>query len=176
MDKKNIKFTNLENEEGIISGYASVFNVIDEHNDSIKLGAFQQINKNKIKLLWQHKAEEPIGIIEEIYEDKHGLYFKAKLLLDLPQGKSAYNLIKAKAISGVSIGFKAISYYYKGDTRIIKDVDLWEISLVTFPANMEANVLEIKNQQKSGETMKQQAWENFKSVNDEILKSIEQKG
>ncbi len=179
IDRKNVTIDSslLNEKEGEISGYASVFNIIDQHNDIIKNGAFKEIDPQKVKLLWQHKPEEPIGVIEEIYEDDYGLCFRAKLLLDLPQAKSAYNLLKSKAISGVSIGFKATKYHYKGDIRIIKNIDLWEISLVTFPANIEANILEIKNQQKSGDTMQnQQAWESFKSVNEEILKSIEQKG
>ena len=85
MDIKNISFVNIQSyEEGNIAGYASVFNVVDQHNDLIKPGAFKQLNHQQIKLLWQHKPEEPIGVIEEIYQDQHGLYFKAKLLLDLP--------------------------------------------------------------------------------------------
>lgn len=177
MDKKNIMLTDLSSEDnGIITGYASVFNVIDQHNDLIMLGSFEGLDHRKVKFLWQHKAEEPIGVIEEIYEDNKGLFFRAKLLLDLPIAKSAYNLIKAKAISGVSIGFKPLKFHYKGETRIIEKIDLWEISLVTFPANMEANILEVKHQHKIGKNMKQQTWENFKSVNDEILSSIEQKG
>ncbi len=182
MDIKNISFVNMQSEEeGIISGYASVFNIIDQHNDLIKPGAFKQLSNQKIKLLWQHKPEEPIGVIEEIYQDHHGLYFKAKLLLDLPQAKVAYNLIKAKAISGVSIGFKPIKYHHQQDIRVIENIELWEISLVTFPANSEANILEIKNKSQLGEKMEleqnnhqQQAWENFKAINDQIIKTKEQ--
>ena len=186
LDIKNISFTELQtSEEGIIAGYASVFDVIDQHNDLIKPGAFKHLEKDKIKLLWQHKSEEPIGVIEEISEDHYGLYFRAKLLLDLPQAKSAYNLIKAKAISGVSIGFKPIQAHHTGDIRVIETIDLWEISLVTFPANKQANIIEVK-QTKTGKTMqknytkqgaeKLQAWESFKSINEETIKSIEQKG
>lgn len=178
MHTKNINLTQISSqEEGIIVGYASVFNIIDQHNDLIRPGAFKQLNLNKVKLLWQHKAEEPIGVIEEILEDQHGLFFKARLLLDLPQGKSAYNLVKAKAISGISIGFKAVKHHFKGAVRIIENIDLWEISLVTFPANEKANIIEVKQLNK-GNIMKQdhqQTWEDFKSVNDEIEKSIEQK-
>lgn len=182
IDKKNVTIDSslLNEEEGVISGYASVFGVVDQHNDLINNGAFEKIDPEKVKLLWQHKLEEPIGIVEEIYEDDYGLYFRAKLLLDLPQAKTAYNLLKSRAISGVSIGFKALKYHYKQDTRIIENIDLWEISLVTFPANMDANILEVKNQHnKLGDTMKtnnQQTWEDFKSVNEEILKSNQQKG
>ncbi len=181
MDIKSIHFTLASEEEGIIAGYASVFNVVDQHNDLIKPGAFKDFNQNKIKLLWQHKPEEPIGTILAIKEDNKGLYFKAKLLLELPQGKSAYSLVKSQAISGVSIGFKPLKYHYKGDVRVIENIDLWEISLVTFPANMEANLLEVKHQFNAGEKMQThnqqlQTWENFKAVNEEINKSIEQKG
>lgn len=182
INRKNVTIDSslLNEEEGIISGYASVFGVVDQHNDLINNGAFKKIDPQKVKLLWQHNLEEPIGIVEEIYEDDYGLYFRAKLLLDLPQAKTAYKLVKSKAISGVSIGFKALKYHYKQDTRIIENIDLWEISLVTFPANMDANILEVKNKyNKLGDTMKtnnQQAWEDFKLVNEGILKSIEQKG
>jgi HK97 family phage major capsid protein/HK97 family phage prohead protease len=181
MDTKNISFNDLECEEtGVIAGYASVFNIVDQHNDLIKPGAFKGFSKDKIKFLWQHKADEPIGVIEEIIEDKHGLYFKAKLLLDLPQAKYAYNLIKAKAISGVSIGFQSEKTHQSGEVRVIESVDLWEISLVTFPANKLANITEIK-QYKQGKAMqknteKLKSWEEFKSINDKIEKSIEQKG
>ena len=178
MDKKSINFSLQSEEEGIIAGYASVFNSVDQHNDLIKQGAFKNLHQEKVKFLWQHKADKPIGTILEIKEDNHGLFFKAKLLLDVPQAKAAYKLVKEKAISGVSIGFKPINYHYKGDVRIIENINLWEISLVTFPANIEANITVIK-QQHIGEKMtinQEQTWENFKSVNDEILKTIEQKG
>jgi HK97 family phage prohead protease len=126
MDKKNLAINNslLNETEGIITGYASVFNMVDQHNDLIQKGAFNSLNKQKIKLLWQHKTEEPIGVIEEIYEDEYGLYFRAKLLLELPQAREAYELLKAKAISGVSIGFKAQDYDYQGDVRVINNIDL----------------------------------------------------
>jgi HK97 family phage major capsid protein/HK97 family phage prohead protease len=246
INRKNVTIDRslLNEEEGVISGYASVFEVVDQHNDLINHGAFNKIVPEKVKLLWQHKQEEPIGIVEEIYEDDYGLYFRAKLLLDLPQAKSAYNLVKSKAISGVSIGFKPLKYHYKQDIRIIENIDLWEISLVTFPANVDANILEVKGKygspasfhsqgmtegctslrmtdsggsqemmggdnslinlknhppnfkekqsfyrntenqfknqnHKLGANMQinnQQAWEDFKSVNEEILKSTEQKG
>lgn len=178
MDIKNITLALKSEEIGIIAGYASVFNVVDQHNDLIEPGAFKGVIQEKVKLLWQHKAEEPIGIIQKIFEDKHGLYFKAKLLLDLPQAKSAYDLVKAKAISGISIGFKPTKFHYKGDIRIIEDIELWEVSLVTFPANMEANILEVKHNIRGKMTIncEQQTWKNFKEVNEEILKSKELKG
>lgn len=175
MNHKNIKFNFSSSDEGEIKGYASIFNVVDQHNDIILKGAFDDLTHKNIKFLWQHKPEEPIGVISELKEDDQGLFFKAKLLLDLPIAKTAYNLIKNKAISGVSIGFKPTKFFYQGEKRIIEKLDLWEISLVTFPANEKAEVLEIKNnkQPKLRGIMKndqQQTWEDFKVVNEQILK------
>lgn len=181
MERKNFQLTKFESEEeGIITGYASVFNVIDQHNDLIRPGSFKELDLSKIKFLWQHRVEEPIGVIEKIAQDKFGLFFKAKLLLDIPQAKNAYNLIKAKIINGVSIGFQLLKSYQKEEVRVIEDLDLWEISLVTFPANKHANIIEFKHliqgNNMDSNTEKLKTWENFKSVNDEVLKAIEQKG
>lgn len=132
---------------GVFTGYASVFNVIDEQNDSIQSGAFKKcISKpSKIKLLWQHNTSEPIGIIEELNEDAHGLYIKARLLLDLPKARETYSLIKNEAISGLSIGYRIDDFNYdlKG-VRYIKRLTLLEISVVTFPANTEATITNVK--------------------------------
>ncbi len=179
MDKKSYNFEMLEDDKGLVKGYASVFNVCDNHKDIIVKGAFSNLNVNQVKLLWQHNPEEPIGVIEDIYEDEYGLFFQAKLLIEIPQAKQAYELIKAKAISGISIGFVPVSYHYEGDLRIIKEVALWEISLVTFPANIHANILEVKQQSITRGNMKnntEQTWEEFKAVNEEILKAKENKG
>jgi HK97 family phage major capsid protein/HK97 family phage prohead protease len=174
MQHKKLNINISSDQEGIISGYASVFNLIDEHNDIINKGAFNNLLDNKVKLLWQHKSEEPIGVIEQLTEDDYGLFFKARLLLEVPTAKAAYSLIKNQAISGVSIGFKPTKFSYKGDVRIIEKLDLWEISIVTFPANEQARVTEIKNNQQLNlrgnmTNTQQQVWEEFKNVNNEIL-------
>jgi len=134
---------------GEFEGYASVFDVVDQHSDIIKKGAFGlALNPKEVKLLWQHKPEEPIGWLESIQEDSRGLYVKGKLLLASSRGKEAYELLKGGAISGLSIGFDVIkqSFDHKAK-RIIEEIKLWEVSLVTFPANNEARVLSVKNQQ-----------------------------
>lgn len=133
--------------QGYFSGYASVFNNVDEQNDIIKPGAFIKsiVNPKKIKLLWQHMNEEPIGIIEELKEDAHGLYIKAKLLLDIPKGREAYSLISNEAISGLSIGYRIEDFNYgAGGIRYIKRLTLMEVSIVTFPANASANITQVK--------------------------------
>jgi HK97 family phage prohead protease len=137
------------NEEGKFSGYASVFNVPDRQNDIVLPGAFKRTlieRGGEVKLLWQHSFEEPIGVIENLYEDNTGLFMEARLLLDVSRGKEAYSLLKAGAVEGLSIGYTVTQYDYAPKTghRLIKDVDLWEVSLVTFPANAQAKVAKVK--------------------------------
>ncbi len=130
-----------------ISGYASVFNITDEHNDMIIPGAFTaSLNANrKLVFLWQHMVDKPIGVVEHIQEDQHGLYIQAKILTDVRCGQEAVSLIEAKAIYGLSIGFNPTSYWMSdAGIRIIEEVDLWEVSLVTFPANRSSVVTELK--------------------------------
>ena len=136
-------------EEGIFSGYASVFNVSDSYNDIIIDGAFTQSLKysHDIKLLWQHRHDEPIGVITKITEDNIGLYIEGKLLLDVNRAKEAYILLKNGAVSGLSIGFRVKSSKLDRNTgsRIITEVELVEVSLVTFPANKQATISSVKS-------------------------------
>ena len=90
-------------EDGIIEGYASVFNTLDENGDVVANNAFseavKQFQKGKApKLLWQHDINQPIGIIENLEEDDYGLLVKAKLMLDIPKAKEAYFLLKNQII------------------------------------------------------------------------------
>ena len=151
----NLKYElNLKslNESGFFAGYASVFNIEDNHKDIILAGAFKKsLNKknsfSKIKLLWQHKADEPIGVFNKISEDKHGLYVEGNLLLSIQRAREAFSLMKSGALEGLSIGFIVKdSYNDKNGTRIISEAELWEISLVTFPANNSAKVTVLKSE------------------------------
>jgi len=133
---------------GVIKGYASVFNVTDGHRDQVSKGAFQKtlrawkIMGGAPKMLWQHSQREPIGVWKTLHEDERGLYVEGQLLLNVRQGREAYELIKYGALEGLSIGYRLI----KGSVdpirkiRILKDIDLLEISLVTFPSNSLARV------------------------------------
>lgn len=132
-------------EDGVFSGYASVFNVTDDQKDVMMPGAFAKTIKEQageIKLLWQHHPDEPIGVIEEIREDEVGLFVRCRLLLDLQRGKEAYSLLKAGAMKGMSIGYrvKHAEIDPKTGLRHIYEVELFEVSLVTFPANQKAQV------------------------------------
>lgn len=136
-------------ENGVFSGYASVFNIVDKQNDLILPGAFKEnLNRNKIKLLWQHNPDEPIGSIIDIYENDVGLYITAHLLLGIQKAEEVYLMLKTGTINGLSIGYIPIEYDvdHKSGARVLKQVELWKVSLVTFPANLAAQVINVKNQ------------------------------
>lgn len=140
-------------QEGIFSGYASVFNDLDEQGDRVLKGAFQaslakcHYKKQMPKMLWQHDSEQPIGIWHMIREDQKGLYVEGQLLLDVQRGREAYALLKAGVLDSLSIGYQVVEAEKGGTTgeRKLKKVDLFEISLVTFPANTAARITRVKN-------------------------------
>jgi len=136
-------------DEGYFSGYGSVFDVVDDWDDVIVRGAFAETLQNKTPvMLWQHDSAEPIGVYERVYEDEIGLWVEGRLLLDLEKGREAYILLKNRAIRGLSIGFLPIVWEdemrNRKKIRVLKSIDLWEVSLVTFPANKKAVVDEVK--------------------------------
>ena len=165
--KSSIKAYHDEDEEdkdyGTFQGYGSVFGNKDLGNDVIERGAFlKSLKKRKpqnVKLLYQHKSDMPIGVFDEIKEDDHGLVVKGRLALKTQAGAEAYELLKMGALDGLSIGFrvnpKEVSYDKRGNKRIIKEVDLMEVSLVTFPMNPQATVRSVK-----GEDISIREWEN----------------
>ena len=140
-------------ETGAFTGYASVFGNEDLWGDIVVAGAFSKsIAEKKPAMLWQHNSDEPIGIWTVIKEDEKGLYVEGQLLIDgVAKAKEAYELLAAKAISGLSIGYRAVSWEWRkkddsnDEVRLLKEIDLWEISLVTFPANTEARVGDVKD-------------------------------
>jgi HK97 family phage prohead protease len=152
-----------EKEEGVFEGYGSVFNNTDLGNDIIRKGAFEKSLRKKgpkgVKMLYQHKSDMPIGVYEKIMEDEKGLYVKGKLALGTQAGKEAYELLKMGALSGLSIGFRTNEkgYHYDKRTRkrIIEEVELMEVSLVTFPMNPKAQVDMVKS-----EDITIREWEN----------------
>lgn len=140
-------------EDGTVEGYGSVFGVKDSYSDVIQKGAFEKSikqhksDKSMPALLWQHDSAQPIGVWSEMSEDDNGLKVKGRLAMDTEKGKEAYALLKMGAISGLSIGYMTNTYQYdeKTDIRTLTEVDLWEVSLVTFPANTKARVTQVKS-------------------------------
>lgn len=94
--------------DGTFAGYASVFDIVDNQKDIMIKGAFSATLKQgagAVKLLWQHQQDEPIGVFERMFEDSVGLYVEGRLLLDVQKANEAYALLKAGAVSGLSIGY-----------------------------------------------------------------------
>lgn len=135
-------------DSGEFEGYGSVFGVVDSYNEVVDKGAFaDSLVKNGLpKLLLQHSTWMVGGIYTEAREDDHGLYVKGKLNLDVQAAREAYSLLKQGALSGLSIGFRTIEESTDNESGIthLKRVRLFEVSIVTFPANEAATVSAVK--------------------------------
>lgn len=131
----------------VIEGYASVFGRRDQGGDSVLPGAYTRSLANleakgrTVKMLWQHDPAQPIGVWDEVREDEKGLYVKGRLLTDVARAQEAAALLEAGAIDGLSIGYRTKSAQ-KDDKggRLLSELELWEVSLVTFPMLPEARV------------------------------------
>ena len=161
--KSEIKaIENEDEEEGAFEGYASVFEKADLGNDVVKYGAFKKSLRKKgakaVKLLYQHKSDMPVGVFDSIKEDQHGLYVKGRMALKTQAGRDAFELMKMGALDGLSIGFKPnpkMTHYDKRTKkRVLEEVELMEISLVTFPMNQDARIRQVK-----GEDVSIREWE-----------------
>lgn len=143
-------------EDGTFEGYASTFGNVDSYGDVIASDAFnssiREAKKTKKfpKLLWQHDHREPIGIFTEMKKDGNGLLVTGKLNMDVARGKEAYSLLKMGALDSMSIGFSVRNYEIDTQTglRTITDMKLWEVSIVTFPANEMARITGVKSSEK----------------------------
>jgi len=139
------KFSKFDAETGLkgsceISGYASVFGAQDQGGDVVQAGAYDgclaALAKagRSVKMLWQHDPTRPIGVWDEVFEDKKGLWVKGRVLPEVQAGAEALALIGAGAIDGLSIGYRTLraEKAQKGQ-RLLHELELWEVSLVTFP-------------------------------------------
>lgn len=142
-------------EDGLFSGYGSVFGNIDSYNEIVAPGAFaESLAETRAKgrtfpVLWQHRSGEPIGNwnIDSLKEDERGLVGEGQLWLDdAPYARIAYRGMQAKAITGLSIGYyvREDSFDEKTRIRTLKQLDLVEISVVTAPANDDARIDAVK--------------------------------
>lgn len=136
---------------GAFEGYAAIFDIVDEGGDAVLPGAFARSLAERgeagIKLLWQHEPSEPIGRIEQILEDQKGLFVRGQLLLDIERAREAYALMKSGALDGLSIGFRTVKSRRdeERNIRLLEDIDLWEVSLVTFPMQAGARISSFKS-------------------------------
>jgi HK97 family phage prohead protease len=139
-------------EDGSVEGYGAVFNTVDSWDDVIAPGAFTaSLAAHKAAgtmpaMLWQHDADDPIGVWTDMTQDAKGLRIKGQLCLETACGKEAFALLKMGAINGLSVGFVAKQWAYNENTdvRTLTEIELWEVSLVTFPANDAARVTEVR--------------------------------
>lgn len=139
--------------DGMFSGYASVFGELDHQNEVVASGAFARTLKkwrgeNRMPaMLWMHDPTQPIGLWLSLNEDGNGLAVQGRLALRTQKGAEAYELLKMGALTGMSIGYRVrqSANDSKRKARVLTEVDLFEISLVTFPANEAARVNDVKN-------------------------------
>jgi len=140
-------------EDGTFEGYGSVFGVKDSYGDIVMPGAFaDSLSAHKAAgtmpaLLWQHDSDDVCGVWLEMVEDNIGLKVRGQLAIKTGYGSDAYELLKLKAISGLSIGYATVEDEYDriSDSTKLHKLDLWEVSLVTFPANTSARVSAVKS-------------------------------
>jgi HK97 family phage prohead protease len=140
-----------EGDTGIVSGYASTFTTKpDSYNSVVLPGAFTNTlakGLSRIKVLWNHNPDDPIGKLLEAREDNIGLWVRYQLSLGVQKAADIYTLIKDGVIDSMSFGFSILSDDYKDGVWRIKEVDLWDVSPVTFPANQEAMITGVRSEE-----------------------------
>ncbi|MEZ5785264.1 MAG: HK97 family phage prohead protease [Xanthobacteraceae bacterium] len=132
--------------DGMVEGYASLFGEIDSARDVVMPGAFVQTLRTRglrrIPMLFQHDPAEPIGVWLDLYEDQRGLKARGRLIEDVQRSREVLALVRAGAIDGLSIGFRTVRGRIDPRTRVrrLEQIELWEISIVTFPLLAGARV------------------------------------
>ena len=171
MNKKDLSFEiKAVSDDGLFSGYASVFDNVDSYGDIVRKGAFvESIGEWEAKgkmppILWNHDPSDPIGVYTKMQEDEKGLYVEGKLLIDdVPRARQTHALMKAGAIDGLSIGYKVKEYSFdvENDIRELLKLNLGEVSIVTFPANPETRIEAVKSRLDAGELPTLPEFEKF---------------
>ena len=130
-----------------IEGYASRFAQVDQGGDIVQRGAYAaslsalSASGRQVKMLWQHDPAVPIGVWDDVREDGTGLWVKGRLLTSIEKGREAAELLQAGAIDGLSIGYRTVrSSKNERGQRVLEELELWEVSLVTFPMLPSARV------------------------------------
>jgi hypothetical protein len=137
--------------DGSFSGYASLFGETDLNRDVVLPGAFlksiRQRGAGGIRMLFQHDPAAPIGVWREVREDHRGLFVRGRLMPEVAKAREVLALMRAGAIDGLSIGFRTVRGRTdaKSGVRRLIEVDLWEISVVTFPMLPAARVSAVKS-------------------------------
>jgi HK97 family phage prohead protease len=139
-------------EEGTFEGLASVYGNVDYGGDVVVKGAFAKSLKARpeVPILWQHDRTKPIGK-GTLIDGPEGLEIKGRLTQEVAQAKEARALMLDGVLDGLSIGYMVDADEVKGNTRLLKEISLFEVSLVTFPMNEEARVTGAKAEDTEGE-------------------------
>lgn len=160
-----------EGSEGEIKGYGSLFKKVDSYGEMVMPGAFTNSLKawekaaRPIPMLWQHRSDQPIGVWETFEENAKGLKLAGRMNLETQRGKEAWSDVKMKSVTGLSIGYYEIEadpFDWSGantEPRKLIELDLREVSAVTFPALREAQIDAVKARLARGERLTQREFE-----------------
>ena len=155
-DRLSVKFDDAR--PGFFSGYASVFGLVDSYGDTIAPGAYSKTLQNRerpIQLRWNHYGGV-VGKWLTLREDEKGLYVEGELTPGHSVAQDAYALMKHGAVNGLSIGYRPIEAEQKDDgTRLLKQIDLVEISVVESPADVHAQISSVKSAIEEAESLKE---------------------
>lgn len=165
--------SDIDDEQGIVKGLGSVFGNVDSDGDVIEKGAYSktiQENKGRIKYLYQHRLDKPVGSMKELNETNEGLEFVAQIATKTTLGRDVFEMIKAGVVTENSVGFSTVKQQFDNEKKInyIKEVKLWEISAVTLAANPLAIISGAKGE--GIELAKQFLEERFEALS-RLLKS-----
>jgi uncharacterized protein len=157
----------------VVSGYASLFGKRDQGGDVVQTGAYAAslaalaAGGRRVKMLWQHDPAQPIGVWDEVREDATGLWVKGRILSEVERGREAAALLAAGAIDGLSIGYRTRRAERDGKgQRLLSELELWEVSLVTFPMLPEARV------SSKGEVPDDQTWRELAQIFEDARLSL----
>lgn len=163
-------------EENRIVGYASLFGKKDQGGDIVQPGAYAGTLKRlkaagrSVKMLWHHDPMQPIGVWDQIFEDKNGLYVSGRVLDTVRTGAEAIALLGAGAIDGLSIGYRTVkAEKTSSGGRLLTEIDLWEVSLVTFPMLPEARV-QAPSEEEGDDALARALSEVFASASDMLTR------
>jgi HK97 family phage prohead protease len=149
-----LKIKSVDDAAGTFVGMAAVYGNVDLGGDVIDPGAFTRtLSAGKsFPVLWQHQPDNPIGTAK-VTETREGLLVNGTLMLSDPTAQKAHTFLKAGVVKGLSIGYDAIQATYDGDIRHLKELRLWEVSVVTFPMNESATISSVKAKDLSAEEL-----------------------
>ncbi|APC82261.1 caudovirus prohead protease family protein (plasmid) [Clostridium botulinum] len=172
-------------EKGIFKGIASPFNNVDYGNDRVLPSVANKNNGKTVPYLWQHDTREPIGEVR-LTSTNTGIDIEGKLYLDtlengnptIPNAYKAYTLMKNNKLKN-SIGYKTLDYEYvtegKKTIRNLKDIDIMEVSAVTFPMNPKANITDVKSQEGGAKVDLKEIEEKLNSIMETLKPQQEEK-